>query len=94
MTVGVVKETTAGERRVALVPEVIGRLTKVGLDVVVEAGAGEAAFHADASYQEKGARTVDRAAAYQADVVVKVQPPSDDEIALMKQGGVRWLVQS
>ncbi len=88
MTVGVVKETAAGERRVALVPEVIGRLTKDGIDVVVEAGAGETAFHADAGYQEKGARIVDRGAAYQADVVVKVQPPSDDEIALLRQGGV------
>ncbi len=88
MTVGVVKETAAGERRVALVPEVIGRLAKDGIDVIVEAGAGESAFHADASYQEKGAQIVDRAEAYQAGVVVKVQPPSDDEIALLKQGGV------
>ena len=88
MTIGVVKETAAGERRVALVPDVLARLTKAGLDILVEAGAGEAAFHADADYEAKGARIVDHATAYQADIVVRVQPPSDEEIALMKQGGV------
>jgi NAD(P) transhydrogenase subunit alpha len=88
MTIGVPKETDPGERRVALVPEVLSRLTKEGLDIVVEAGAGDAAYHADAGYEAQGARVVDRAAAFQADVVAKVQPPSDEEIALMRRGGV------
>ena len=63
MTIGVVKETAAGERRVALVPEVIPRLAKQGLAVVVEAGAGEAAFHADAAYEEKGSTCARRCSA-------------------------------
>ena len=88
MTIGVVKETGAAERRVALVPDVLARLTKAGFDILVEAGAGAAAYHADADFEAKGARIVDRAAAYQTDIVARVQPPSDDEIALMKQGGV------
>lgn len=88
MTIGVPKETDPGERRVALVPEVLSRLTKEGLAVVVEAGAGEAAYHADADYEAQGARLVDRAAAFQADIVAKVQPPSDEEIALMRPGSV------
>ena len=88
MTIGVPKETSPGERRVALVPEVLPRLTKQGIDIVIEAGAGEAAYHENAAYEEKGARIVDRAAVFQADVVAKVQPPSDEEIALLRQGGV------
>ena len=81
MTIGVPKETAPGERRVALVPGALSRLTKEGIEVLVEAGAGEAAYHADVAYEEKGARVVDRAAAFQADVVAKVQSPSDEELA-------------
>ena len=88
MTIGVPKETVSGERRVALVPEVLSRLTKQGIDIVVEAGAGDTAYHPNAEYEAQGARVVDRAVAFQADVVAKVQPPSDEEIALMRQGGV------
>ena len=88
MTIGVPKETAPGERRVALVPGALSRLTKEGIEVLVEAGAGEAAYHADVAYEEKGARVVDRAAAFQADVVAKVQSPSDEELALMQAGGV------
>lgn len=88
MTIGVPKETMAGEHRVALVPDVVAQLKKANLDVVVESGAGESAFHADAVYEAKGARIGDRAATFQADVVVKVQPPSDEEIAMMKPGDV------
>ncbi|MFQ5571461.1 MAG: Re/Si-specific NAD(P)(+) transhydrogenase subunit alpha [Rhodothermales bacterium] len=88
LTIGVPKETAAGEYRVALVPEVVARLKRDGLDVVVESGAGEAAHHADAAYEEKGARIGDRAAAFGADVVAKVQPPTDEEIALLSAGTV------
>ena len=88
MTIGVPKETAPGERRVALIPEVLSRLPKEGIEVLVEAGAGETAFHRDAAFEEKGARIVDRTSAFQTDVVVKVQPPSDEEIALMRSGGV------
>lgn len=87
-TVGVPKETVAGERRVALVPEVVARLKKENIDVVVESGAGAAAFHPDEAYTEAGATIGDRAAAFGADVVVKVQPPTAEEIGLLSSGTV------
>ncbi len=87
-SVGIPAETAAGERRVALVPDVVARLVKQGAEVAVEAGAGHSAYHPDAEYEEKGARIVDRAAAFGADVVAKVQPPDDEEIGLLKRGGV------
>jgi NAD(P) transhydrogenase subunit alpha len=75
------KETAAGERRVALVPEVIGKLTKAGHEVLVERGAGEAALIPDGAFEEAGARLVGAGEAFGADVLVKVAAPSDDEVA-------------
>ena len=74
MIVGVPKESYPGERRVALVPLVIPSLAKAGLEVIVEAGAGEQAGYPDAAYVEKGAKIVpDRAAVFAtADIVVQV----------------------
>lgn len=74
MIVGVPRETFPGERRVALVPAVIPNLTKAGLEVVVEAGAGESAGYLDADYAAKGAKIVtDRAEVFRAaDMVVQV----------------------
>ena len=74
MIVGVPKESYPGERRVALVPAVIATLTKVGLEVVVEAGAGQAAGYRDSLYVEKGAKILpDRAAVFNtADIIVQV----------------------
>ena len=88
LTVGVPKETASGERRVALVPDVVARLAKDRIQVLVERGAGAEAFHADADYEAEGARVVSREEAFAADVVAKVQPPSDDEIGLLHSGGV------
>ena len=78
MNVSVPKETAEGERRVALVPEVVQRLTGDGLEVTVESGAGEGAHHPDASYEEAGARIGD---AFSGDVVAKVAPPSTSTFA-------------
>ncbi|MGA8762335.1 MAG: NAD(P) transhydrogenase subunit alpha, partial [Candidatus Sulfotelmatobacter sp.] len=74
MIVGVPKESYPGERRVALVPLVIASLAKAGLEVVVEAGAGESAGYPDSLYVEKGAKIVDgRASVFgTADIVVQV----------------------
>jgi len=58
VVVGVVKETYPSERRVALVPAVVPVLTRAGLEVVVEAGAGDTAEYRDAEYVEKGARVL------------------------------------
>jgi len=74
MIVAVTKETFPGERRVALVPAVLPQLTKVGIEVVVQSGAGLAAGLADSAYEEKGARVVEsRTEAFTADIVLQVR---------------------
>jgi NAD(P) transhydrogenase subunit alpha len=85
MIVGVPKETLAGERRVALVPELVPKLTALGLEVVVQSGAGIAAGFLDASYIEKGAR-IEAEVLAKADILLKVQPPTADEIGDLKEG--------
>jgi H+-translocating NAD(P) transhydrogenase subunit alpha len=85
MNVSVPKETAAGETRVALVPEVVGRLVQSGLEVTVEAGAGESAHHPDAEFADAGAATGD---GLSGDVVAKVAPPSAEEIGRLGQGSV------
>src|SRR3954454_8387649 len=74
MKVGVAKETTPGERRVALVPEALGRLTAVGLEILVEAGAGAGAMIPDQAYTDAGASVVKGGELFaQSDVILKVQ---------------------
>ena len=58
MKVGVAKETAAGERRVALVPEALGRLTSAGLEILVERGAGAGALIPDQAFADAGATLV------------------------------------
>ena len=89
MEIGVPKESAAGERRVALVPEVVRKLTAQDHKVVVERGAGAAAMIPDAQFEEAGAElTEDLGAVYASDVVVKVAPPTSEEIARLKKGNV------
>ncbi len=89
MRIGIPLETVPGENRVAIVPETIGRLKKLGFEYVVQSGAGLKASHADDAYLKVGARIVPGAAeAFAADVVLKVQPPSADEIGLLSGGSV------
>jgi NAD(P) transhydrogenase subunit alpha len=83
MRVGVARETAAGERRVALVPETAAKLTAAGFDVVVEPGAGSAASFPDAAYGEAGAGV---GAPWEADVLVKVRKPTADEAARLREG--------
>lgn len=78
LTVGVLRETQPGERRVALTPETVGRLQKAGFEAVVERGAGESAFIPDAEFEAAGARLGTRAEALGADVVPVVQPPEGE----------------
>jgi NAD(P) transhydrogenase subunit alpha len=79
MRVGVPKETVEGERRVALVPEVVRKLTAKEFEVVVEPGAGEEAMLSDEAYEEAGATISDDV--WGADVLAKVAAPTDEEIA-------------
>jgi NAD(P) transhydrogenase subunit alpha len=85
--VGVPRETAAGERRVALVPDAVGRLVSDGFELLVESGAGESAYFDDDAYAQAGARLVDTVYG-EADVVVKVQKPALDEVAAMREGTV------
>src|SRR5260370_36018829 len=85
MIVGVPKESAPGERRVALVPELVPKLTKAGLEVVVQSGAGAAAGFLDPSYIGVGAR-IEPEVVNKADVLLKVQPPTAVEIEQMKAG--------
>jgi NAD(P) transhydrogenase subunit alpha len=88
------KETTPGERRVALVPDAAGKLVQAGLEVLVETGAGEHARLADAAYEETGARIAASKADLFAEVgiVLKVRKPqasdTEDELASIPQGTV------
>ena len=87
MIVSVPKEKVPGEQRVALVPELVPRLTKAGLDVVVQSGAGESAGFFDAAYEEKGAHLAAEVFD-KADVLLKVQPPTIDEIDRMNENSI------
>jgi H+-translocating NAD(P) transhydrogenase subunit alpha len=87
--VGIPREVAEGERRVGLVPETVGKLIKDGFEVVVETGAGRD-YNLDANYEEAGARIVEGADGVygEADIVVKVQSPTEDEIGLLREGQV------
>jgi H+-translocating NAD(P) transhydrogenase subunit alpha len=83
-TVGILRETVAGERRVALTPDGVGRLQKIGVDVLVESGAGEAAWFPDEKYADAGARVTDAATVYATcSVLVCINPPAADKQALL-----------
>lgn len=88
VTVGVPRESVAGETRVALDPDVVSRLVKKGVAVQVARGAGAGAFHDDAAYENAGATVVADDEAWAAGVVVKVQPPSEAEVAKLRSGAV------
>ena len=83
--VGVPRESLPGERRVALVPAVVQRLRGSGLEVVVEKGAGHSALISDEAFIAAGATVGD---AWSADVLVKVNPPTSEEIARMMSGAI------
>jgi len=87
--IGVPRETAAGEKRVATVPEVVEKLIKLGFTVAVESGAGDASNFDDETYRAAGARVVHGADALwgEADIVFKVRAPSAEEVARLREGG-------
>jgi H+-translocating NAD(P) transhydrogenase subunit alpha len=89
LLIGVPKESAAGEKRVATVPDVVQKLVKLGFSVAVESGAGDAANFADDTYRAAGAKVVASASELwaQSDIVFKVRPPTPHEVALMREGG-------
>ncbi len=87
MKIGVARETAPGERRVALVPEALGKLTAAGLEILVEAGAGLGALIPDSAYADVGATVVSTNDLYaSADVIVRVQKPSAAEAVRLRSG--------
>ena len=87
MKVAVVKESAPGERRVALVPEMIARLRGAGLEVLVESGAGDSAWLADSAYAEAGATVVSRAELLaDADLIVMVGKPDRELAGALRPG--------
>ena len=83
MKLGVTRETAPGERRVALVPETAGKLAAAGFEILVEPGAGAAASFPDSAYTDAGATL---GSPWDADVVLKVRKPTEDEIARLHEG--------
>ncbi len=90
LKVGVPKETAAGERRVALTPETAGRIQKLGYDLQIESGAGDAANFSDDVYRDAGVTVLPDAAAVWSgsDIVMKVQQPSMAEAGMVKEGSL------
>ncbi|MBK1705984.1 Re/Si-specific NAD(P)(+) transhydrogenase subunit alpha [Halochromatium glycolicum] len=88
MKLGIPTETRTGERRVATTPDVAKKLIGKGFEVVLESGAGAAAHYPDAAYAEVGVELVDRAACFNADIVLKVRRPSDEEAQAVASGSV------
>jgi H+-translocating NAD(P) transhydrogenase subunit alpha len=87
--IGVPREIAEGEERVGLVPETVGRLVKEGFEVLVETGAGRD-YNLDENYEEAGATVVEDAGKLygEADLVVKVASPTEEEVGLMREGQI------
>ena len=88
MIIGIPKETFPGERRVAVAPENVQKFCKLGYEVVVEASAGSEARLPDVSYEEAGASVLHETTEVwaKADLVMKIRPPSEEEVSLLKEG--------
>jgi NAD(P) transhydrogenase subunit alpha len=88
--IGVPRETFPGEKRVATVLEVVGKLSKLGFGVIVQSGAGEAASIGDDAYAAAGAKVIADAAAVwsAADIIFKVRAPGREEVQAMREGQI------
>jgi NAD(P) transhydrogenase subunit alpha len=90
MKIAILKERRPHEKRVAATPETVKKLAALGATVVIEAGAGAAAAYPDQAYEAAGATVVGDAGAAcaAADIVFKIQRPTDEELGLLRQGQV------
>ncbi|SEP90898.1 Re/Si-specific NAD(P)(+) transhydrogenase subunit alpha [Basfia succiniciproducens] len=86
MLIGVPRELLDNESRVAATPKTVQQILKLGFDVIIEHDAGFKASFEDNAFEQAGAKIGDQQAVWNADVIFKVNPPTDDEIALMKEG--------
>jgi NAD(P) transhydrogenase subunit alpha len=90
MNIGVPLEAYPGEKRVAIVPEVVGRLQKLGVEVLIEEGAGIGSHYPDPAFQEAGAVLIhgQEQLLSEADLVLRVQPPTVESINLQREGSI------
>ena len=88
MIIGIPKETKFKENRVSITPAIAKDLIKQGFQVQVEAGAGLNSYFSDENYKEAGATLTDKNTVYASDIVLKVNAPQSEEVALMKKGGI------
>jgi NAD(P) transhydrogenase subunit alpha len=88
MRIAVPKEIKSGEKRVALVPDIISKLTKLGHEVVIESGAGKNSEYSDDQYAKVGAQIVQGEVLSQSDVILSVQPLTPDQIRNLKKGAL------
>ncbi len=88
MTLGTVKASIPGERRVALVPPVVSAMSKKGLEVLIESNAGREAGISDDAFREAGAQIVQETEAWESHILALVAPPSDEEIVRIASGAV------
>ena len=88
MRVGIARERRTGERRVAVTPETVRQLADLGLEVLVEHGAGEASGHSDASYEQAGGTIVDPLGLGDLDVLLHVRPLDPATPARLRRGAV------
>lgn len=99
LVIGIPKEESRQEKRVALVPEAVALLVARGHQVLIETGAGDQAHYSDSDYSESGARIVyDRRQVFQTGIVMKVEPPTLEEVGLMGMrqtliSALQWTVQ-
>lgn len=87
MRIGIPRESLENERRVAIAPETVGRLADLGFEVSVESGAGEGASFRDADYESAGATVSTSDDVWAADLVVKINAPTADEVERLAEGG-------
>ena len=88
MRIAVPREIKSGEKRVALVPDIISKLTKAGLEVVIETGAGVAAQYSDKQFSDAGAQVKSTDVIADADVVLSVQPLNPAQMKTLKKGAI------
>ncbi|HZC03755.1 MAG TPA: NAD(P)(+) transhydrogenase (Re/Si-specific) subunit alpha, partial [Gammaproteobacteria bacterium] len=90
MKIGVPLESHPGEKRIAIVPEVVGRLQKLGVEVLIEEGAGIGSHYPDPVFQEVGAVLIhgQEQLLGEADLVLRVQPPTVESINLQREGSI------
>ncbi len=88
MKIGIPKERQPGEKRVAASPETVKKLKAAGVDLIVEKGAGEGAAIADKAFETAGAELGDAGAVWSADMVLKVQRPTDEEMGHLRKGQI------